>query len=72
MADAPNLETMSIDELWELHQKLGEVLEVKINAEKQELDRRLISLHPLENRTRARRPHPPVVPKLANPDAPED
>jgi DNA-binding protein H-NS len=72
MADAPNLETMSIDDLWELHQKVGEVLEAKIKAEKQELDRRLISLHPLENQTRVRRPYPPVVPKFANPDAPEE
>jgi DNA-binding protein H-NS len=63
---------MSIDELWELHESVSEVLAAKINAEKQKLERRLVSLHPTVNQRRTRRPYPPVLPKFANPDAPAE
>jgi len=72
MGQPRNLERMSIDELWVLHEKIGEVLATKIKVEKQELDRRLVSLHQVTDQTKARRPYPPVVPKFANPDAPEE
>jgi DNA-binding protein H-NS len=72
MGQPRNLERMSIDELWVLHEKIGEVLATKIKVEKQELDRRLVSLHQATNQPKARRPYPPVLPKFANPDAPEE
>jgi DNA-binding protein H-NS len=72
MGQPLDLESMSIDKLWVLHGKLSEVLAVKIEAEKQELDRRLIRLRPVANQTRTRRPYPAVLPKFANPDAPQE
>jgi DNA-binding protein H-NS len=67
-----DLESISIDKLWALHEKISEVLAAKIEAEKQELDRRLTSLRPGTTQTRMRRPYPPVLPKFANPDAPQE
>ncbi len=39
-----NFDHMSVDELWELRERLARVLEVKLNAEKQRLEERLIGL----------------------------
>ena len=72
MGQPKNLESMSIDELWVLHGRISKVLAVKMSAAKQELDRRLLRLHPMANQARTRRPYPPVLPKFANPDAPEE
>ena len=72
MGQPLSLERMSIDELWVLHEKIGEVLAAKIRAEKLELDRRLGRLYPVASQSRPRRPYPPVMPKFANPDAPEE
>jgi len=72
MGQHSDLESMSIDKLWALHGKISEVLTAKIEAEKQELDRRLIRLRTGTHQTKMRRPYPPVLPKFANPDAPEE
>ena len=72
MVQPSNLEKMSLDDLWQLHQQIGEVLEAKIKNEKDELERRLIALRPQESTANTRRPYPPVLPKYANPDAPQE
>jgi DNA-binding protein H-NS len=72
MGQPLDLGKMSIDELWDLYQQTREVLATKIKTEKQELDRRLGSLHPTSTRAQTRRPYPPVLPKFANPDAPDE
>jgi DNA-binding protein H-NS len=72
MGQPRNLEMMSIDELWGLHGEICEVLAGKIKAEKQELDRRLTSLGAGSGQAREKRPYPPVLPKFANPDAPQE
>ena len=40
----PNLESMSLDELWQLHEELNELLSVRLNAEKRALEKRLAQL----------------------------
>ena len=66
-----NFASMSVDELWEIHEEISKLLEAKMLAEKKMLERRLISLHPAKtDRLKAHRPYPPVVPKFANPDDP--
>ena len=71
MIPMANFATMSADELWEIYQEISKLLEAKMLAEKEVLERRLVSLHPAEtDHPKARRPYPPVVPKFANPDEP--
>ena len=66
-----NFASMSVDELWEIHEDISKRLEAKILAEKKKLELRLNSLHPAKtDRPNAHRPYPPVVPKFANPDDP--
>ena len=66
-----NLASMSVGELWEIHEEISKILETKLLAEKKVLEQRLISLHPATaDRLKVRRPYPPVVPKFANPDEP--
>jgi DNA-binding protein H-NS len=66
-----NFASMSVVELWEIHEEISELLEAKILAEKKMLEQRLNSLHPAKtDRLKAHRPYPPVVPKFANPDDP--
>jgi DNA-binding protein H-NS len=64
----PNLEEMSIDQLWALHAKIEALLKVRITAEKMELERRLTRLNPKAETDRTvRRPYPRVFPKYRNP-----
>ena len=66
-----NFASMSVEELWEIHEEISKLLEAKMLAEKKLLERRLIDLHPAKtDRQKVRRPYPPVVPKFANPDEP--
>jgi DNA-binding protein H-NS len=66
-----NLASMSVGELWEIHEEISKLLEAKILAEKEVLEQRLISLRPATaDRLKVRRPYPQVVPKFANPDNP--
>jgi DNA-binding protein H-NS len=67
------LEIMSADELWTLHEKIATVLAAKINAEKALLEDRLSQL----NRSRVEpvgspslRHYPRVLPKFRNPEEP--
>ena len=66
-----NLESMSINELWNLHEKTRAILSTKLDAEKRELERRLAQLSGHnEVRGRGRRPYPKVHPKYRNPERP--
>ena len=52
-----NLESMSADELWILHEKIRSILSTKLEAEKHELVRRLVNLRGALN-TKKRRADP--------------
>ena len=81
-----DIEAMSFDELWALHEQISQILSVRITSEKRELERRLAVL----NRSRdviegsdgdsaqsynangkARRKYPRVLPKYRNPQTSE-
>ena len=68
-----NLESLSIDELWALHQEIASVLSTKLNAEKRKLEKRLDELGRKfeENSAPQRRPYP-KVPKFRNPEPPHE
>jgi DNA-binding protein H-NS len=69
-----NLESMSVDELWKLHEQIRAILSTKIGAEKHELERRLAQLNgrSCERIKRSRRPYPKVHPKYQNPEEPSE
>jgi DNA-binding protein H-NS len=65
-----NLKSMSVDELWELHELLVVELSHKMAAEQTVLEDRLRKLGSAVtsvDRKRARRPYPKVLPKYRNP-----
>jgi len=65
------IKSMSVDDLWSLHDKLVSTLSRKLSEEKRRLDRRLRQLNGgLASVTQARRPYPRVLPKYRNPDRP--
>jgi len=77
------LESMSLDDLWSLHEKISAILSARIKAEKHELEKRLAVLNrgidfvgqsgdsrPLQN-GKARRKYPRVLPKYRNPQTSE-
>jgi DNA-binding protein H-NS len=80
-----NLDSMSIDEMWDLHQRIIQVLSAKLTTEKQELEKRLAKLsqdkdmprvllpdqEPKERRQK-RRKYPKVAPRYRNPDDPAE
>jgi DNA-binding protein H-NS len=66
-----NLERMSNDELWTLHEDICAILSAKLVSEKNELERRLAKIKGRnEINQRARRPYPKVYPKYRNPERP--
>ena len=78
-----NLGTMTIDEMWQLHEEIGRVLSVRLTSEKRELEKRLAQLRresemsqskPADERPkeapRERRKYPTVFPKYRNPNKP--
>ena|SRR5438309_2971867 len=73
-----DLESMSVEELWSLHEFVASVLARKISAEKARLDERLRQLdldgvpHDVKEMRRARRPYPHVLPKYRNPAEPSE
>jgi len=73
-----NLNLMSVDELWRIHEEIGKVLLEKITAEKQELERRLMQLNPEKSGSETssgragRRKYPVVLPKYRNPASPSE
>jgi DNA-binding protein H-NS len=71
MIKKANFASMTVEELWEIYEEISKLLEAKMLAEKEMLERRLTSLHPASmDRPRARRHYAQVVPKFANPDDP--
>jgi DNA-binding protein H-NS len=72
-----DLESMSVDQLWALHEKVAAKLAIKLAKEKITLEKRLMQLNrPLLAREiaekRDRRPYPVVLPKFRNPDQPAE
>jgi DNA-binding protein H-NS len=72
-----DLKSMSVDELWSLHELIAAVLASKISAEKGRLDQRLRQLSQgvltsTKRTSRARRPYPQVFPKYRNPVQPSE
>jgi len=77
-----DLDTLSVDEMWRLHEKIGQLLSVRLTSEKRELEKRLAKLR-RENETqsssaeatavpRERRKYPRVYPKYRNPEEPSE
>ena len=65
-----NLKSMSVDQLWELHELVVAKLSQKMEAERATLERRLRQLGAAVGDgglRRARRPYPKVLPKYCNP-----
>ncbi len=72
-----DLESMSIDKLWALHEKIASTLAKRITAEKARLEKRLSQLKQVSNADgksvgHARRPYPRVFPKYKNPERPSE
>ena len=66
-----HLATMSVDELWILHDQLLGIQPTKLDSKRRELERRLVLLNGrIENKPNARRPYPKVRPKDRNPERP--
>jgi DNA-binding protein H-NS len=80
-----DLEVMSLEELWLLHEQISKILSVRITAQKKELEQRLQQLNagktPREavvvqlksseaDHVRQRRKYPRVLPKYQNPAVP--
>ena len=76
------LEAMSVDDLWSLHERITEILSTRIKAEKHELEKRLAILSrgmSMPGQTgslgtrgeRPRRRYPVVSPKYRNPQTSE-
>jgi len=77
------LESMSLDDLWSLHEKISAILSARIRAEKHELEKRLAVLdggtdiisqsgasRSIQN-GKERRKYPRVLPKYRNPQTSE-
>jgi DNA-binding protein H-NS len=81
-----DLEELSLDDLWALHEQISKILSSRIIAEKQQLERRLDQLNhgkstrnsgALEKTTElkakgSRRKYPKVFPKYQNPAVPSE
>jgi DNA-binding protein H-NS len=81
-----DLEAMSFDDLWSLHEQISQILSLRITSEKRELERRLAVLNRgrdvIEGRDQGaapsygangkeRRKYPRVLPKYRNPQTSE-
>ena len=72
-----DLESMSVEELWSLHELVVSVMARKISAAKARLERNLRELgqstaDSAKKVTRTPRPYPPVFPKYRNPALPSE
>ena len=70
-----DLKSMSLDELWKLHEEIVAELIDKIANEKARLEERLRSIEPSDNVAGLeyeRRPYPKVLPKYRNPNDPAE
>lgn len=71
---------MSVDEMWRLHEKIGQLLSVRLTSGKRELEKRLAKLRGQNESHSAsveatampheRRKYPRVYPKYQNPNEP--
>jgi DNA-binding protein H-NS len=67
------LNSMSVDELWALHEQISSVLSSKMSEEKARLEKRLGQLTSAVSSSKtARRPYPLVLPKFRNPLRPSE
>lgn len=73
-----NLEAMTLEDLWSLHETISGILSARIKAEKHELEKRLAILNrgldrsdPASPGDRPRRRYPAVLPKYRNPQTSE-
>ena len=64
-----NLEGMSTDDLWSLHVEVTELLQQRMQTEKERLEERLKQL---DRPVSGHRAYPPVAPKYRNPDQPSE
>jgi DNA-binding protein H-NS len=72
-----NLKSMSVDELWSLHELVVSVLARKISSEQAGLEQKLRELgqntpDSIKKVSHARRPYPQVFPKYRNPVRPSE
>ena len=73
-----DLKSMSVEELWSLHELVSAALARKMQAETAKLDQRLRQLslaavsHNGKKMGRPRRPYPPVYAKYRNPEEPSE
>ena len=68
-----DLASMSIDQLWTLHEEVRAILSTKMDVQKRELERQLARLQGrIENKTNERRPYPKVCQKYRNPEMPSE
>jgi DNA-binding protein H-NS len=79
MKKQTEFQTMSLNELSILHDRVTEILTSKLNAEKRLLEKRLALLQPRDSGVskaasarRARRYYPEVLPKYRNPANPSE
>ena len=85
MSKKVNLDAMSIDEMWQLHEEISQLLTVRLASEKRELEKRLAQLRyekempsaeladgQSENVVGERRKYPRVFPKYQNPNEPSE
>jgi DNA-binding protein H-NS len=72
-----DLDSMSADQLWSLHEEICEILSSRIMEQKRELDKRLAVLHASSETTleptspksgKSRRKYPKVLPQFFNPE----
>ncbi|MEH2512170.1 DNA-binding protein H-NS [Nitrobacteraceae bacterium AZCC 1564] len=68
-----DLKSLSVDQLWDLHEELVSQLTRKMAAEKNRLDVRLRKLRLPDGKLKhERRPYPKVLPKFKNPHNPAE
>jgi DNA-binding protein H-NS len=80
-----NLDSMSVDEMWQLHEEISRVLSIRLTSEKRALEKRLDQLrrdkqlpasklaNGIKEIARApRRKYPRVLPKYQNPKVPTE
>src|SRR3979411_1546797 len=80
-----HLETMSVDDLWSLHEEISRILSARITSEKQQLEKRLAVLNGGKGAVesgedarsfgangKTRRRYPKVFPKYRNPQMPAE
>lgn len=73
--NAAHFNSLSLDELWTLHQQVAASLTQRILVQKARLEERLYKIEQAGEATRfdrKRRPYPPVRPKYRNPKNPAE